>query len=161
MNKLRTPQLLMAILLAGATLPPPDIYANEQRLEEVPRIEEAECVTEALVEANADCYLFFGQEDRDDPNGTFVELPVAVIPPENETGNPDPVFFFPGGPGGSPMGRFARTHEDLGDRTLVLIDHRGFIYARPNLSCPGRRMTPYFNPYQLRVALLNDFHVEA
>ena len=68
---------------------------------QVPRIEPAECVTQHLIDANAKCYLFFGQEDRDDPNGTIVELPVAVIAPENESDprNSDPVFFFPGGPG--------------------------------------------------------------
>ena len=125
----------------------------------VPRIEPAECVTRALVDANAECYVFFGQEDRDDPNGTIVELPVGVIAPESEGDppNPDPVFFFPGGPGLSPMravsslltsGRsdsFDWIRNDIGDRPLVLIDHRGFPHAKPTLPCPGRTISPYQN----------------
>ena len=54
----------------------------------VPRIEPADCVTQALVDANADCYVFFGQENRDAPNGTIVELPVAIIAPETESDLP-------------------------------------------------------------------------
>ena len=145
MNEIRRSRLLIAVLLAALALPLLGLSTSDRKLAEVPRIVKAECVSEALMEANADCYTFFGEEDRDDPNGTIVELPVAVIAPERESNNPDPVFFFPGGPGGSPMRGFARTREDLGDRTLVLVDHRGFIHAKPTLSCPGLRLAPFFS----------------
>ena len=125
--------------------------ASAQALGTVPRIEPADCVTRELVDANADCYLFFGQEDRDDPNGTIVELPVAVLAPDSHGGsasadpNPDPLFFFPGGPGLSPMGNFDWIRGDAGNRPVVLIDHRGFRYAKPTLVCPGRTISPYQN----------------
>ena len=125
--------------------------ASAQQTEPVPRLESADCVTGELVDANADCYLFFGQEDRDDPNGTIVELPVAVIAPDREGDvpspdpKPDPLFFFPGGPGLSPMDNFDWIRGDTGNRPLVLIDHRGFRYAKPTLVCPGRTISPYQN----------------
>ena len=125
--------------------------ASAQQTEPVPRLESADCVTGELVDANADCYLFFGQEDRDDPNGTIVELPVAVIAPDREGDvrspdpKPDPLFFFPGGPGLSPMDNFDWIRGDTGNRPLVLIDHRDFRYAKPTLVCPGRTISPYQN----------------
>ncbi len=120
----------------------------------IPRIEAAECVTEALVSANADCYRFFGQEDRDRPNGTIVELPLGVIPPLTGSGDSDPLFYFPGGPGGSPLRSFDWLHEVTGDRSLVLIDHRGFAHAKPHLECPGSQLAPWFN--QLSPAIVSS-----
>ncbi|MBJ88400.1 MAG: hydrolase [Woeseia sp.] len=111
----------------------------------LPRIESAECVSEQLRAAGADCYLFFGEENRDKPNGTLVKLPVAVIAPNTEAGNPDPLFFFPGGPGVTPMYDFSWIRADAGNRTVVLIDHRGMLHAKPSLACPGRTISPYQN----------------
>ena len=111
----------------------------------VPRIESAKCVTDELRDAGAECYLFLGQENRDDPNGTLVELPVAVIPPDIDNGRPDPLFFFPGGPGVTPMSEFSWIRADAGNRTVVLIDHRGMLHAKPSLACPGRTISPYQN----------------
>jgi pimeloyl-ACP methyl ester carboxylesterase len=114
---------------------------------QVPRIEPAECVTQELVDAGAKCFLFFGQENRDAPNGTVVELPVAVIAPEieSEPRNLDPVFYFPGGPGLSEMSGFEWVRNDSGNRTVVLVEHRGFVHAKPTLSCPGRTISPNQN----------------
>jgi pimeloyl-ACP methyl ester carboxylesterase len=136
--------------------------ASAQALGTVPRIEPADCVTRELVDANADCYLFFGQEDRDDPNGTIVELPVAMLAPDSHDGsanadpNPDAVFFFPGGPGLSPMGNFDWIRSDAGNRPVVLIDHRGFRYAKPTLVCPGRTISPYQNELSPVVVSFTD-----
>lgn len=44
----------------------------------VPRMEPGECVSQKLMDVGARCFLFYGQEDRDDPNGTIVTLPVAI-----------------------------------------------------------------------------------
>ena len=146
MNLVRQPtqQTLIVLTMASLGVMAP---ADEAQSTAVPRIESAECVTEELVDADAVCYLFFAQEDRDDPNGTIVELPVAVIAPDNEADppNPNPLFFFPGGPGLSPMGEFNWIRGDIGDRALVLIEHRGFLHARPTLICPGRTISPYQN----------------
>ncbi|HET8790526.1 MAG TPA: alpha/beta hydrolase, partial [Modicisalibacter sp.] len=119
-----------------------------------PRLEPSKCVTEALTEIDAQCYTFYGEENWDAPNGTLVELPVAVIEPESATnaksnaGKP-PVFFFPGGPGYSVIGNreyIAQLRKDIGQRTLVVMDHRGFIHAKPALECPDyAAVSPYHN----------------
>lgn len=121
------------LLIIGAS------SAQAEQAEQIPRLEPSECATEALTSAGATCYTFYAQENRDDPNGAIIELPVAVI--ESEAGQvpDDPVFFFPGGPGYSVLGAgelIADYVEDVAPRTLVLLDHRGMLHARPALRCP-------------------------
>ncbi len=124
-----------------------NLGAMRAEAEEVPRLEPADCVTPELVAAKAKCFMFFGQENRDAPNGTIVELPVAVIAPAKEADppNPDPLFFFPGGPGITALDRPEWIREDAGNRTVVLVEHRGFVHAKPTLDCPGRMISPYQN----------------
>jgi len=145
MSELHTSDIPIARILAGAFLLMLGGESSAERPATIPRIEPAECVTEELVAAHADCYRFYGQEDRDDPNGTIVELPLGMVPPKQDSGNTDPVFFFPGGPGGSPLRRFNGIRDDIGSRALVLIDHRGFANAKPHLECPGSQLSPWFN----------------
>ena len=40
---------------------------------------------------------------------------------------------------------FAWIRGDAGNRTVVIVEHRGFFYAKPRLSCPGIRISPYQN----------------
>lgn len=146
----------MAISLVFTALPLSIVLAQEQTSrqvsasQETPRLENADCVTDALKAMQAECYIFYGQEDWSDPNGRLVELPVAVIAPE-QAGNTDdpPVVFFPGGPGYSVIGNrdyVEQLRKDIGDRTLVVMDHRGFIHAKPTLACPDyAEVSPYHN----------------
>ena len=83
---LRRRQMVVAGIVTGAVLLMFRGVASSQVPTTVPRLEPADCVTRELVEADAECYLFLGQEDRDDPNGTIVELPVAVVAPETVFG---------------------------------------------------------------------------
>ncbi len=132
--------VVLAVTTAGAPRAQPQA--------QVPRLEPAECTTPELLAANAECYRFFGQEDRDSPNGTIVELPVAVMAPDHGPAppHPDPVVYFPGGPGLSPMRAYVHwLRTDAATRTLVLIDHRGFFNSEPTLSCPDIAMSPYQN----------------
>ena len=106
-----------------------------------------DCVTEALVALEADCYLFTGEEDWDEPNGNLVRIPVAVFNADGASPERPPVVFFPGGPGYSSLGSqgyLEQLLEDVGDRTLVTMDHRGFIHAEPALRCPAyAEVSPY------------------
>jgi len=113
----------------------------------LPRLEPATCATPELVAAKAKCFTFFGQESRDVPNGTIVELPVAVIAPKKQSAPPniDPLFFFPGGPGLSALSDFDWIRDDTGNRPVVLVEHRGFVHAKPILACPGRMISTYQN----------------
>ncbi|MBK1668168.1 hydrolase [Rhodovibrio sodomensis] len=74
-------------------------------------------------------------------------MPVAVFNPEAADRQNPPVVFFPGGPGYSSIGNkgyLEQLLKDVGDRTLVTMDHRGFIHAEPALKCPGyAEVSPY------------------
>ena len=102
-------------------------------------LRQSNCATETLSKLGAVCYEFTGEENWDNPNGRKVKLPVAVIPgnaPEQA-----PVFFFPGGPGSSILlnENYIREQLDqIGPRTLVLVEDRGLVHAKPALQCPGR-----------------------
>lgn len=117
--------------------------------EEIPRLEASECATRTLTEMDAQCYTFYGEENWTEPNGNRVRLPVAVFEPESEPAEDVPVFFFPGGPGYSSLDNrdyLEQLRRDIGDRTLVTMDHRGFIHAEPALRCPGyAAVSPYHN----------------
>ncbi|QDY71183.1 alpha/beta fold hydrolase [Qingshengfaniella alkalisoli] len=110
-------------------------------------LERQDCATEALETLGAECYVFTGEENWDDPNGDLVQIPVAVFNADASEGNEPPVFFFPGGPGYSSLGNqgyLEQLLKDVGARTLVTMDHRGFIHADPSLRCPGyANVSPY------------------
>jgi pimeloyl-ACP methyl ester carboxylesterase len=72
------------------------------------------------------------------PQGTQIDLHVVVIPALARQKQPDPVFFFAGGPGQSAVG-LAGTVQSLMQRLaqrrdLVLIDQRGTGHSAP-LQC--------------------------
>lgn len=117
----------------------------------VPRLESSSCATQALKDLQAKCYTFYGEENWDKPNGNLVELPVGVISPDTKSDADDttPVVFFPGGPGYSVIGNrdyLGQLRKDVGDRTLIVFDPRGFKHAKPALECPDyAAVSPYHN----------------
>lgn len=118
--------------------------------DDVPRLESSECATEALSELGAECYTFYGEENWGAPNGSHVKIPIGVMEPDEEGDADDPpVFFFPGGPGFSSLDNrdyLAQLRKDVGNRTLVTMDHRGFVHAEPVLDCPDyAAISPYHN----------------
>ncbi|MGP9632907.1 alpha/beta fold hydrolase [Halomonas sp. AOP43-A1-21] len=137
---------LMAALGAGIA------HAQDQDENTIPRLESTTCATQALKDLNASCYTFYGQENWNNPNGRTIELPIGVIDPETENdadAESDPVVFFPGGPGYSILGNadyIEQLRKDIGNRSLVVFDPRGFKHATPSLECPGYAgVSPYHN----------------
>ncbi|MCC5882135.1 MAG: alpha/beta fold hydrolase [Halomonas sp.] len=132
----------------------PSLAQNQTDEADLPRLEKAECPTEALTALGANCHTFHAPENWETPNGNTVALPVAVLAPqsgaeqavENDT---PPVFFFPGGPGYSSLDNrdyLEQLQKDIGNRTLVTMDHRGFTHAEPALECPEyAAVSPYHN----------------
>src|SRR5690625_3198154 len=116
---------------------------------EIPRLEAGDCPTDGLVELEAVCYTFHGEENGGEPNGRTISLPVAVFEADAGSEDKPPVFFFPGGPGFSSLGNQAYIEQllkDVGDRTLVTMDNRGFVHAEPSLDCPSyAAFSPYHN----------------
>lgn len=117
--------------------------------DEIPRLEPSRCVTGTLSRIGAKCHIFVGEENWNEPNGTTVRVPVAVIHPDSADAGGLPVFFFPGGPGYSSLDNreyLEQLRKDIGNRTLVTMDHRGFKHAEPSLECPEyAAVSPYHN----------------
>lgn len=90
------------------------------------------------LEHDAQCGVLKRPLDPARPQGTQIDLHVAVIPALARQKLPDPVFLFAGGPGQSAIG-LAGTFERLvsrlaARRDLVLIDQRGTGHSAP-LQC--------------------------
>jgi pimeloyl-ACP methyl ester carboxylesterase len=78
-------------------------------------------------------------EDPAKPDGRKISLRVAVLPADNPSAKPDPVFVLAGGPGQSiteTYPRIAPAFERLNrERDVVLVDQRGTGGSGP-LACP-------------------------
>ena len=87
---------------------------------------------------DAQCGVLKRPLDPARPDGTQIDLHVAVVPALARQKLPDPILFFAGGPGQSAIG-LAGTIEQLTSRLgarrdLVLIDQRGTGHSAP-LQC--------------------------
>ena len=90
------------------------------------------------LEHDAQCGVLKRPLDPARPAGTQIDLHVVVIPALARQKQPDPVFFFAGGPGQSAVGLAGTVQallQRLGQRRdLVLIDQRGTGHSAP-LQC--------------------------
>ncbi len=104
----------------------------------VPRFAPGPCGGDVFASPRIACGTLTVAEDRQEPGGPTVELPVAVLRTASPTPQPDPVVYFEGGPGFGALGNaetfLEREYGD--DRDLILFDQRGTGGARPSLDCP-------------------------
>ncbi len=72
------------------------------------------------------------------PEGTQISIPVAIIRASTENPFPDPLFLAQGGPGGDAFDVFpiliGSITQEL-NRDIVIFNQRGTRYARPSLLC--------------------------
>ncbi len=91
------------------------------------------------VENGALCGRLTRPLDPAQPQGTQIELNLAVLPAVARNKKPDPVFFFAGGPGQSAVALAGSISQLLvrtqNRRDVVLIDQRGTGQSAP-LPCP-------------------------
>ncbi|MFN8530092.1 MAG: alpha/beta hydrolase [Anaerolineae bacterium] len=83
------------------------------------------------------CAVLTVPEDRTQPNGTQVEIPVAIVSPLSSNPDPVPVVYLEGGPGGATLYSIDSflNHPVRQDHTLILFDQRGTGFAQPSLNC--------------------------
>lgn len=79
-------------------------------------------------------------EDRSDPDGTQIELHVAIFESTDSGAPDDPIVFLDGGPGVSTLGALQFQFPVvwaplLENRDLILFDQRGIGLSRPALDC--------------------------
>ncbi|MBN1428512.1 MAG: alpha/beta fold hydrolase [Anaerolineae bacterium] len=106
--------------------------------ETLPYYEASECLFAAPADGLTECGYLIVLENRAEPDGRRVRLPVVIFESWSDNPEPDPVVFFDGGPGQSVVnlvGLFAgspiREHRDL-----ILFEQRGNDHAEPSLDCP-------------------------
>ena len=89
--------------------------------------------------ARADCGFIEVPENPDEPNGTMIPIHVAIAPSTGMQPEPDPVFFFAGGPGQAASETWVLIRGTLDKirekRDIVMIDQRGTGQSN-KLACP-------------------------
>ena len=79
-------------------------------------------------------------ENREQPDGRWIRLAVAIFPARSTETYP-PVVYLEGGPGGEALASIPYSYEDRfafldAERTVVIFDQRGVGFSEPDLSCP-------------------------
>ena len=77
----------------------------------------------------AQCGTYRVYENRSAPGGRQIDLKIAVLPATTDQVEPDPLFYFAGGPGGAATDVASLLKTELAElnqtRDIVLIDQRG------------------------------------
>lgn len=125
--------LLLSLVLPGTATALPD--SNQ--------IEFSNCML-ALPGTNmtaaARCGHLDVPENPDEPQGKTITLNIAMAPATGKSGEPDPVFFFAGGPGQAASETWVMLRSVLNKirkhRDIVMIDQRG-TGGSNKLTCPS------------------------
>lgn len=77
-------------------------------------------------------------ENRENPSGNKIKLPVYIFKSRSKTPKPDPILYTVGGPGYTSMraSKYMEYYKYLDDRDFILFEQRGTQYAKPSLDCP-------------------------
>jgi pimeloyl-ACP methyl ester carboxylesterase len=106
---------------------------------EYPRFAPHECRYELPHGLNVECGYVLVLEDRSDPDGNVVKLPVVVFHSRSRQPLPDPVIYLTGGGGGNELdniGRYANVILNVvRDRDYIMYTQRGGRHSQPYLQC--------------------------
>jgi len=132
--------LMLVSLTAGNAL------AQAPRQQRTAAFEPAECMFEFPIASflspaslGFECGYVTVPERHSQPDGSTIQLAVAILPSTAKNPAPDPFFVAQGGPGGSslelfPLFMLGNPLRDEHD--IVIFDQRGTLYSKPNLLCP-------------------------
>jgi pimeloyl-ACP methyl ester carboxylesterase len=89
-------------------------------------------------DTRVECGTLTVLEDRDEPKGQTIRLPVAIVRSADPQPRPDPIVYLSGGPGSQGFELLdAFLEKNLaGPRDAILFDQRGTGRAEPSLECP-------------------------
>jgi len=103
-----------------------------------PLFEEDSCPFETPDNTDITCGYLTTPEDRSKPEGMHVSLAVAIIHSLDDHPEPDPIFYFEGGPGNAALTDID-AWIDMGfadRRDFIIFDQRGTGHSTPLLNCP-------------------------
>ena len=92
----------------------------------------------ALAKLHASCGTLTAPQNRINPNGGNVQLPVAIIPSQTQPAQPDPIVYMAGGPGANAIAQ-AQDLVNVGlnaHRDLIIMNQRGVVYTVTRSGCP-------------------------
>lgn len=113
-----------------------------------PYFVEKPCWFQLAVDRAVECGFLHVLEDRRKPAGRTIKLAVVIFKGAKSGAAADPVLMISGGPGFasfiSPATAFVWTglladYSWLGERDLIVFDHRGVGWSQPALDCPSFR----------------------
>ena len=109
--------------------------------------------------ANARCGSLDVPENPEDPEGRKINLNIAIAPATGKTTEPDPVFFFAGGPGQAASETWVMIRPTLNkirkSRDIVMIDQRG-TGSSNKLECKSEVEEDLNKELDLELVLLED-----
>ena len=116
---------------AATTTEPPDPGYE-------PVYDDADCPDGVPDDPRVTCGVLTVPEDRADPDGDQVRLPVVTIAAKESPARADPILYLEGGPGfgGAGAAGFLLDLDLGGERDVVTFDQRGTGHAEPSLNCP-------------------------
>lgn len=104
---------------------------------------------ELVTGRTARCGTLTVPENYSEENGRTIDLNIAVIPAQDRSVQPDPIFMLAGGPGQSAVEAFPFVlsfYSQLNQsRDIVLVDQRGTGQSNP-LACPALQDLPFDTP---------------
>lgn len=141
MNPARHAFLALALTASAVVLTAAPAAAQAPATAPIPRFEPGACPrTPEPIEAlrTARCGSLVVPQDRANPSGRTIRLPVAIVPARAAAPKPDPVVFMTGGPGAAAIldTPFLVAAGINRDRDLIVMSQRGTLYGDPVLNCP-------------------------
>ncbi|HJQ60767.1 MAG TPA: alpha/beta hydrolase [Vineibacter sp.] len=134
----------LGLCLAAGLAPIPAV-AQEAPL---PRLEPHKCWFKVPRNATASCHLLVVAENRQNPGGRVIKLPVAILKATGPRKQPDPAIYLSGGPGEAPLAAPGPGIDPLKDgdwwkattairrqRDFIFVGQRGAQLSRPALNC--------------------------
>jgi pimeloyl-ACP methyl ester carboxylesterase len=143
-----TPLPPTATPLPPTATPAPPTPTPTPRPAGAPAFEPTRCFTTDLIRTLPDggydlsCGVLVVPEDRNQPEGRQVRLPVVVLRTRSRTPEPDPVIYLAPGGGFNMMPILPFYLQIFGDailrdRDLIMYNQRGAPLGEPALQCPG------------------------
>lgn len=112
---------------------------GQQKSQEIPRFEKAECAVKIPKDENVDCgYLVVLENRQKQDSKKTIRLPIIIMKASSPNPEPDPILYTAGGPGASSLRQVnARRYIPyLKKRDYILFEQRGTKYAQLALECP-------------------------
>jgi pimeloyl-ACP methyl ester carboxylesterase len=106
-----------------------------------PRFEETRCAAPVTLFLPHRCGDLVVPEDRANPDGRLVRLPVVIFEALADDPRPDPIIYLAGGGGADQLAMmewYAETvMEAVRQRDFIMYNQRGSPRTEPELACPG------------------------